>query len=84
MSEVHQKSWAQLNTHDNLTDYYKKCTTMKALKTKIKKLGAINQFFSIMPYTVEVRCQKPTINSSIDSSDNPTISDLRKSKIASG
>ena len=84
MSEAHQKSWAQLNTHDNLTDYYKKCTTMKALKTKIKKLGAIHQFFCIMPYTIEVRCQKPTIGSNMDSSDNPTISDLRKSKITSG
>lgn len=78
-----QKLWARLNTHDNLTDYYKRHTTIRALTTKLFKLGAINQELTLMPYTIEVRCQKPKLNQ-IQENTEPVIIDLRQSGIPSG
>lgn len=59
MSKDDQIAWARLNTHDNLTDFHKHFTSVRSLKRLVLKMGAINQYFCIMPYTVEVRCQKP-------------------------
>lgn len=59
MSDEDQIAWAQLNTHDNLTDYFKHHTTIKKMKSLVANLGAVQQFYTIMPYTIEVRIQKP-------------------------
>lgn len=80
LPEESQLAWAQLNTHDNLTDFYKRQTTLKALKKKVNKLGAINQTYRVMPYTIEVKCQKPGID--IDLGE--TVLKVVKSKIVSG
>ena len=61
MSEGDQLAWAQLNTHDNLTDYYKHHITVKKTKKIISSIGGENASYNIMPYTVEVRCQKGEI-----------------------
>jgi len=58
MTAEDQLAWAQLNTHDNLTDYYKHLTTFSRLKTIISKLHPTEAQFTIMPYTIEVRIQK--------------------------
>ena len=39
LSDELQKEWAQLDTHDNLTDYYKHFTTKEKLAYSMKNLG---------------------------------------------
>lgn len=84
MSETDQIAWARLNTHDNLTDFHKHYTTIKNLKKNVAKLGAVNQFFCVMPYTIEVRCQKPFGDESASNLPAPVTTKLRGSKIVSG
>jgi 2-polyprenyl-3-methyl-5-hydroxy-6-metoxy-1,4-benzoquinol methylase len=60
MTEEDQIAWARLNTHDNLTDFHKHYTSIKSMRRNIARIGAINQTYCVMPYTIEVRCQKPT------------------------
>ncbi|TRZ88300.1 MAG: methyltransferase domain-containing protein [Streptomycetaceae bacterium] len=84
MSESDQIAWARLNTHDNLTDFHKHYTTIKSLKRNVSKLGAINQYFCVMPYTIEVRCQKPDGNEKESNLAAPVTIKLRGSKIVSG
>lgn len=59
LSEEDQIEWARLNTHDNLTDFHKHQTSVSRVKKLLVILGAKNQYFCLMPYTIEVRCQKP-------------------------
>lgn len=58
MSEENQVAWARLNTHDNLTDYHKHFTTTSRITKQLSKLGAVEKYACLMPYTIEVRCQK--------------------------
>ncbi|CAB4833336.1 unannotated protein [freshwater metagenome] len=60
MSDKDQVAWARLNTHDNLTDWHKHYTTVRRMRKIVNSLGAINQTYRVMPYTLEVRCQRPT------------------------
>ena len=84
MSESDQIEWARLNTHDNLTDFHKHFTTIRSLKRNVGKLGAINQFFCVMPYTIEVRCQKPLVDKSRSIGTAPVTIKLRGSDVVSG
>ena len=59
MSESDQIDWARLNTHDNLTDYYKHHITVRKLNSILVGLGATEISCGVMPYTVEIRCRKP-------------------------
>lgn len=68
LSYDQQIDWAKLNTHDNLTDFHKHMTTLGQLQRRLNKLGGINQQFRIMPYTIEVRVQKPSPNHKEDTS----------------
>ena len=84
MSEEDQVAWARLATHDNLTDYHKYYTTVHGMKRVIQSLGGINQYFCIMPYTIEVRCQKPVGDEGTAISDKPVVRKLKGSNIVSG
>jgi len=84
MSKEGQEAWARLNTHDNLTDFHKHQTSVHRMKRMIEGLGAINQYFCIMPYTIEVRCQKPAGNKSTTISDEQVIKKLKGSNVVSG
>ena len=84
LSEPMQIAWAKLNTHDNLTDFHKHHTTLKKLRETCNRLGAINQFYCVMPYTIEVRCQKPYLEVPQNYNMDVSISDLRKTGIVSG
>lgn len=84
LSESDQERWARLATHDNLTDYHKNLTSIKGMKLNIANLNAINQFFYVMPYTIEVRCQKPPLNMSIPELATSTVVKLKGPKIQSG
>jgi 2-polyprenyl-3-methyl-5-hydroxy-6-metoxy-1,4-benzoquinol methylase len=84
MSEDDQIAWARLATHDNLTDFHKHYTSVRRIKRVIQGLGGINQIFCIMPYTIEVRYQKPAGDKSTAISDKPVIRKLKGSKVVSG
>jgi len=84
MKEEDQISWAQLNTHDNLTDCHKHFTTLRKLKKVLALLGATNQYLCQMPYTIEVRCQKPINENIVLPSVEPKITRLKGSWIVSG
>jgi len=79
-SDELQNEWAQLNTHDNLTDFHKKHTTVKRAVKILKRLHAFSIEVNVMPYTVEIRAQKP-------SRDNENFSPkvvIKKSRGVSG
>lgn len=59
LSERDQVDWALLNTHDNLTDYYKRHRTAGHLRRTVDALGAVDVGVRKMPYTVEVRARRP-------------------------
>lgn len=59
MNDELQREWALLNTHDNLTDYYKHHRTPKQIRTLLELLGAEIHIVRKMPYTVEVVAQRP-------------------------
>ena len=84
LSESDQLEWARLNTHDNLTDFHKHYTTINRLKRNVSQLGAVNQFFCVMPYTIEVRCQKPFGDESRLNLPAPKTIKLRGPKVVSG
>ncbi len=84
LSEEDQIKWARLNTHDNLTDFHKNQTSVSRLKKTVAKLGAVNQYFCIMPYTVEVRCQKPLIQNHGANRDKPIVVKKKGRSVVSG
>lgn len=84
MSEADQIAWARLNTHDNLTDFHKHYTTIKRFKRNIFKLGAVSQSYCVMPYTIELRCQKPFGDENPSNLAAPVTIKLSGSKIVSG
>jgi 2-polyprenyl-3-methyl-5-hydroxy-6-metoxy-1,4-benzoquinol methylase len=84
MSEEDQTAWARLNTHDNLTDFHKHYTSIRNFRHTVKDLGAINQFFCIMPYTIEARCQKPLGTENQLTLSEPVTVKLKGPNVVSG
>ena len=67
LSDELQEEWALLDTHDNLTDYYKHLTTKKDFKKSMEKLGLENIECWNAGIGVEGRAKKTTKN--LDSSN---------------
>lgn len=84
MLDEDQEAWARLATHDNLTDFHKNHTSLASLKRQLKELGALNLYFCVMPYTIEVRCQKPALIQSQLESAPTVIFRPKRSKVVSG
>ena len=84
MSEEDQIAWARLATHDNLTDFHKHYTSVRRMRRVIQDLGGINQNFCIMPYTIEVRYQKPAMGKSGPIAEKPVMRKLKGSNVVSG
>ena len=84
MSEQNQVEWARLNTHDNLCDFHKHPTTYRRLEKSLGNMGAINLYLNIMPYTIEVRCQKPYMDPKKNVVSKNIVIRSRGSKIQSG
>lgn len=82
LSDKDQIEWARLSTHDNLTDFYKHRTFVYKFKAEILKLGAVNITINILPYTIELRCQKPIAKNFPKKNNNLKISKFKN--IASG
>lgn len=84
MSDEDQVAWAKLNTHETLTDFHKHMTSVRRIKKLIESLGGINQVYCVMPYTIEVRCQKPELDRESSTTDKPVIIKLKRSTVVSG
>jgi len=54
-----QYEWAELDTHDSLTDYYKHLRSPRSIKSTLQALGARNVWVQKGGNGVEARCQKP-------------------------
>lgn len=84
LSETDQLDWARLATHDNLTDFHKHYATIRKMKKRVMKMGAINQYYCVMPYTIEVRCQKPNPNAIQINAAQPVTVKSNRSTVVSG
>jgi SAM-dependent methyltransferase len=59
LSDEHQEQWALLDTHDSLTDWYKRFRTKGSILRTLQKLGAANIWCNYGGNGVEARCKKP-------------------------
>ena len=55
-----QYEWAELDTHDSLTDYYKHLRSPRSVKSTLQALGSRNVWVQKGGNGVEARCQKPS------------------------
>lgn len=59
LSDELQYEWAELDTHDSLTDYYKHLRSPRAIAATLAQLQAGNIWVAKGGNGVEARCQKP-------------------------
>lgn len=59
LSDRLQYEWAELDTHDSLTDYYKHARSRRAVAAMIHSLKAQNAWVNRGGNGIEARCQKP-------------------------
>jgi 2-polyprenyl-3-methyl-5-hydroxy-6-metoxy-1,4-benzoquinol methylase len=57
-----QYEWAELDTHDSLTDYYKHLRSARSIRSTLQELGSRNVWVQKGGIGVEARCQKPPKN----------------------
>jgi len=60
LNEKLQYEWALLDTHDNLTDYYKHLRTGSQISRMLRDLGARDIWVSKGGNGIEARCRKPS------------------------
>lgn len=60
LNEAQQKEWALLDTHDSLTDWYKRLRTRGSIRKTLVKLGAEDIWCEYGGNGVEARCKKPS------------------------
>jgi len=54
-----QYEWAELDTHDSLTDFYKHLRSVRSIRATLQDLGARHVWVQRGGIGVEARCQKP-------------------------
>jgi 2-polyprenyl-3-methyl-5-hydroxy-6-metoxy-1,4-benzoquinol methylase len=54
-----QYEWAELDTHDSLTDFYKHLRSVRSIRATLQGLGARDVWVQKGGIGVEARCQKP-------------------------
>jgi len=58
LSDELQRQWAFLDTHDSLTDWYKRFRSKSDIINILKKLGAVSIWCENGGNGVEARCKK--------------------------
>jgi 2-polyprenyl-3-methyl-5-hydroxy-6-metoxy-1,4-benzoquinol methylase len=58
-TEDQQRDWAMLDTHDSLTDWYKRFRNKKQIKKTLEQLGATDIWCEYGGNGVEANCKKP-------------------------
>ena len=64
LSDELQYEWAELDTHDSLTDYYKHARSRRSIAMRLHALNAQRIWVEKGGNGVEARCQKPPVISS--------------------
>jgi 2-polyprenyl-3-methyl-5-hydroxy-6-metoxy-1,4-benzoquinol methylase len=59
LSDDLQYEWAELDTHDSLTDYYKHLRSARSISATLKSLNAQSIWVAPGGNGIEARCQKP-------------------------
>jgi 2-polyprenyl-3-methyl-5-hydroxy-6-metoxy-1,4-benzoquinol methylase len=59
LNDRQQYEWAELDTHDSLTDYYKWLRSCRSIRRTLEKLGAEGIEVATGGNGVEARCRKP-------------------------
>ncbi len=59
LNDEQQYEWAELDTHDSLTDYYKHLRSTRAISSALEAAGATNIWVAKGGNGVEARCQRP-------------------------
>ncbi len=59
LSDRLQYEWAELDTHDSLTDYYKHLRTVASIRGTLQRLGSQDIWAAQGGNGVEARCRKP-------------------------
>jgi hypothetical protein len=59
LSDQLQYEWAELDTHDSLTDYYKHLRTVRSIRSTLTSLNAQSIWVAPGGNGIEARCQKP-------------------------
>jgi 2-polyprenyl-3-methyl-5-hydroxy-6-metoxy-1,4-benzoquinol methylase len=59
LSDRLQYEWAELDTHDSLTDWYKHLRSPRSIRMTLEALPACNTWVAAGGNGVEARCQKP-------------------------
>ena len=59
LSDAQQYEWAELDTHDSLTDFYKHARSRDAIRRTLNALGGQQVWVARGGNGVEARCQKP-------------------------
>jgi 2-polyprenyl-3-methyl-5-hydroxy-6-metoxy-1,4-benzoquinol methylase len=59
LTEKLQEEWAYLDTHDSLTDWYKRFKSKGSIRKTLEKLGGVNIYCEYGGNGVEARCMKP-------------------------
>jgi hypothetical protein len=59
LSDALQYEWAELDTHDSLTDYYKRLRSPRSITSTLRALAAEQIWVNRGGNGVEARCQKP-------------------------
>ena len=59
LNDQQQYEWAELDSHDSLTDYYKHARSARSIATTLSELGAQQIWTAKGGNGVEARCRKP-------------------------
>lgn len=59
LNDEQQREWALLDTHDSLTDYYKRFRTKGQIKEKLESIGSESIWSEYGGNGVEARCKRP-------------------------
>ena len=60
LSDELQYEWAELDTHDSLTDWYKRLRSPRSIRSTLEALRGQNIWVARGGNGIEARCQKPT------------------------
>jgi 2-polyprenyl-3-methyl-5-hydroxy-6-metoxy-1,4-benzoquinol methylase len=59
LDDRQQYEWAELDTHDSLTDWFKHVRTPREIRRALDSLGAVDSWVELGGNGIEARCRKP-------------------------
>jgi hypothetical protein len=59
LDDRQQYEWAELDTHDSLTDWFKHVRTPREIRRALDSLGAVDSWVQLGGNGIEARCRRP-------------------------